>query len=135
MYILTSAKPEREGLPFLVPRENGGVGILIFFAKEEADKYIRECNVEAHVGLIDNTRLGVDMKTLALIAFLQNINDIELCFHAPVDDEAAEDNISIPTYEVVEFMDIFDRRVSVLTKDPDSFKVEFNRFDVYEDED
>ena len=129
MYILLSGQESRKGLPFLVNNDNN-LGLLLFYDKNEAFKYINECKVNAEVGLIDNNSIGQSLKTLAIISIYLNIKTIEFCYKAPINDTMAEQNLCVSLKEVIHFMDIFDTSISLLTTNSNIVQPNFNKYQI-----
>ena len=130
LYVLLSRREEVYHQPMVGQVAEDKTSILIFLDKDKAQKYIDECNVNADVGILQKDVLGKDLKTMALIAYHKGISIFEICYEAPINAEAAKNNISVPVHEWLTFSDIFNKTISTISPANVPFRLTFNKLDV-----
>lgn len=133
LYTLVSKREDNLDRPFLSPsntqyNDNRRFNILIFTELENIKEFIDTCNVNANIGLIDNNSMN-NIKTLLLIAYHLNIGTIEVCVDAPINDERAKNNYTIPVRDVVKMIPYYDLAISMISNNEEA-QINFNKLPI-----
>ena len=70
-----------------------------------------------------------NIKTLLLIAYHLNIGTIEVCVDAPINDERAKNNYTIPVRDIVRMLPYYNLAISMISNNEEA-QINFNKLPI-----